>query len=293
MGSPAVSIITVNYHQREVTADLLRSLSLAGYPNLQVILVDNESDGRDGDYYREIFPGLTFLHSPENLGFAGANNLGIKAASGDYLFFVNNDTEVGPELIPHLLSGFDSPEVGAVSPVIRYAEDPAKVQFAGYTQIHPLTGRNKPLREVQPGQWTESPYFHGAAVMIPRWVIGQVGPMPEDYFLYYEELDWSAILRREGYRIRVAQEVFILHKESISTGKNSPLKQYYQTRNRIHFMKLHSKWYALFLGFFVLISLPKNLLTLAPAHRKAFRLACEDALIRRRFGWKNPKAFLA
>jgi hypothetical protein len=58
-------------------------------------------------------------------------------------------------------------------------------------------------------------------------------------------------------------------------------------------MKSHSKWYALFLGFFILISLPKNLLTLAPAHRKAFRLACEDALIRGRFGWKNPNAFLA
>lgn len=293
MGSPLVSIITVNYHQREVTAALLRSLSLADYPQLQVVLVDNESDGQDLEYYWEIYPGLTYISSLENLGFAGANNLGIKAATGDYLFFVNNDTEVGPELIPHLLSGFDSPKVGAVSPVIRYAEHPDMVQFAGYTHIHPLTGRNQPLREVQTGRWTESPYFHGAAVMIPSWVIRQIGPMPEEYFLYYEELDWSAILRREGYRIRVAQEVFILHKESISTGKNSPLKQYYQTRNRIRFMKQHSVWYALFLGFFVLVSIPKNLLQLAPTHRKAFLMACEDALIRRKFGWKNPQSFLA
>lgn len=290
---PKVSVITVNYHQREVTGELLRSLKAAGYPNLEVILVDNESDGQDRPFYDDQFPGIIYLHDQENLGFAGGNNRGIDAASGEFLFFINNDTEICPELIPHLVRGFDSPTVGALSPVIRYAEDPGRIQFAGYTRIHSLTGRNKAIKSPQPQSWTETPYFHGAAVMIPKVVIEQVGKMPEEYFLYYEELDWSALIRKQGFKIKVAQDVSILHKESISTGKNSPLKCYYQTRNRVRFMKRHSSSFGLFLGFFLIISIPKNVLLLGPKHRHAFLLACKDALILSRFGWKTPQAFLS
>lgn len=288
MNPLCVSIITVNYRQREVTADLLRSLHSSGYGEVEVVLVDNESDGSDREYFSQLFPGLLYLDSSVNLGFAGANNLGIKAASGEYLLFLNNDTEVEPGLIEHLLGLLDSPKVGAVSPIIRYAKYPEKIQFAGYSEIHPLTGRNQCLRLRQSRTWTESPYFHGAAVLIPRRVIKEAGPMPEEYFLYYEELDWSVQIRKKGYQIRVAQEVSVLHKESISTGKHSPLKLYYQTRNRIRFMQLHSGFYGVFLGFFLLVSLPKNLFSLGQSHRKAFWMACQDALIKQNFGRKNP-----
>lgn len=288
MKSPKVSVITVNYKQQAVTADLLKSLLLADYPNLEVILVDNESDGSDRDIYSGLFPGIVYLHSRENLGFAGANNLGIQSAQGDYFFFLNNDTEITKGLIEHLLTGFEDSSVGAVSPTIRYAENPSKIQFAGYTSIHPLTGRNNPIQAPQSDPWTDTPYFHGAAVMIPSRVIASAGAMPEDYFLYYEELDWSVRIREKGYRILVAGEVSILHKESISTGKNSPLKLYYQTRNRIRFMQLHSGFYGAFLGFFLLVSFPKNILSLGQSHRRAFWMGCKDALVKQNFGWKNP-----
>ncbi|WP_111668995.1 glycosyltransferase family 2 protein [Algoriphagus litoralis] len=292
MKTPRVSVITVNYKQREVTADLLRSLLLAGYPNLEIVLVDNESDGSDREFYSGLIPEITYLYSRENLGFAGANNLGIQAAQGEFLFFLNNDTEISNGLIEHLLMGFEDSTVGAVSPTIRYAENPSNIQFAGYTSINPLTGRNHPI-QVQPVDgWTESPYFHGAAVLIPKRVIDSAGVMPEEYFLYYEELDWSVRIREKGYRILVAGEVTILHKESISTGKNSPLKVYYQTRNRIRFMKQNSRYYRLFIGFFLAFSLPKNLIRLPEIHKKAFKMACQDALLLGKFGWKDPINFL-
>ncbi|GAB2475007.1 glycosyltransferase family 2 protein [Algoriphagus taiwanensis] len=293
MNTPKVSIITVNYKQKEVTADLLRSILLSGYPNLEVILVDNESDGSDETFYCSHYPGLRYLYSPENVGFAGGNNLGIQASNGEYLFFLNNDTEISSGLIEHLLEGFADHQVGAVSPVIRYAENPTRIQFAGYTAIHPLTGRNSPLRQLPTESWSESPYFHGAAVLISRKVIEQAGVMPEEYFLYYEELDWSEKIRKNGFQILVAREVSIIHKESISTGKNSPLKVYYQTRNRIRFMKENSSLYGLFLSFFLLVSFPKNLLRLPEKHRNAFWLGCKDALVRKQFGWKNPVYFRA
>ena len=82
-----------------------------------------------------------------------------------------------------------------------------------------------------------TPYAHGAAMMVKREVIDKAGMMPEYYFLYYEELDWSMMIRRAGYDIWYEPACTIYHKESQATGQNSPLKSYYMTRNRLLFAK--------------------------------------------------------
>ncbi|TFV95582.1 glycosyltransferase family 2 protein [Algoriphagus kandeliae] len=291
MEAPKVSIITVNYHQKEVTADLLRSIQACGYSNLEVIIVDNEQSGDNSLFYREFLPNVQVINSSQNLGFAGANNLGMKYASGEFFFFLNNDTELGEGVIETLLEGFSFPGTGAVCPIIRYAENPEKIQFAGFTPIHPLTGRNKLDQFLTNQSWKQSHYFHGAAVMISRDTIAQMGDMPEDYFLYYEELDWSQRLRDLGLKILVSQQVSILHKESISTGKNSPLKVYYQTRNRIYFMRRNAGFYPAFLLFFLLVSFPKNIFSLSRAHAKAFRKGVLDALFYQKTGYTDPVSF--
>lgn len=296
MKTPLVSIITVNYKQPVVTGELLKSLAKISYPNLEVILVDNEQVFSDEGYYQQLFPGIKVINSTENLGFAGANNLGIKAAKGEYLFFLNNDTELENGVIEKLLLAFDCSKVGAVSPVLRYAENPEKIQFAGYTPIHPLTGRNSPMKDLASPTLAETPYFHGAAVMIPKRVLDQAGDMDEDYFLYYEELDWSQRIREAGFQLKVLKSAHVLHKESISTGKNSPLKVYYQTRNRVHFMRRNfaNPWG--FLLFFCLVSLPKNVISFSlkkqKSHRKAFNLGWKHALLENRFGAIDPKTLL-
>jgi len=293
MKMPLVSIITVNYKQPVVTGELLKSLARISYPKLEVILVDNEQAFSDEGYYQQLFPGVNLINSPENLGFAGANNLGINAAKGEYLFFLNNDTELENGVIEKLLKAFDCPKVGAVSPVLRYAENPEEIQFAGYTAIHPFTGRNTPLKSLASPRLAETPYFHGAAVMIPKKVLLEAGNMAEDYFLYYEELDWSQRIRDAGYELKVLKTTHVFHKESISTGKNSPLKVYYQTRNRVHFMRRNfaNPWG--FILFFCLISLPKNVIHFAlknqKSHLKAFNLGWRHALIENRFGSIDPK----
>jgi GT2 family glycosyltransferase len=297
MKMPLVSIITVNYKQPVVTGELLKSLAQISYPKLEVILVDNEQAFSDEGYYQQLFPGVNLINSPKNLGFAGANNLGIKAAKGEYLFFLNNDTELENGVIEKLLKAFDCPKVGAVSPVLRYAENPEEIQFAGYTSIHPFTGRNTPLKSLASPTLAETPYFHGAAVMIPKKVLLEAGNMAEDYFLYYEELDWSQRIREAGYQLKVLKSTQVLHKESISTGKNSPLKVYYQTRNRVHFMRRNfaNPWG--FILFFYLISLPKNVIRFVlknqKSHLKAFNLGWRHALIENRFGPIDPKILTA
>lgn len=290
MKYPKVSIITVNYKQRGVTCELLNSIAELTYPNLETIIVDNAQESDDSEVFKIHLPEARVINVPENIGFAGGNNVGIDAANGDYVFLLNNDTEVKEGTIEKILESFSKNErIGAISPILRYYDTPEQIQFAGFTEINPLTGRNDLIQEQPENLIADTSYFHGAAVMIPMHVIEQCGLMPEEYFLYYEELDWSRIIRRKGYEIKVRTDIEVLHKESVTTGKNSPLKVYYQNRNRIHFMrKSNRKHWLFFLAFFVLISTPKNLLSHLIKrdleHFRAFSKAVMHGLIIPRVG---------
>lgn len=290
MKQPLISIITVNYRQSQVTCELLDSIQELSYSNIETIVVDNAQQLDDTAIYQSHLPNVKVINSAINLGFAGANNLGIKAATGAYIFLLNNDTEIADGTIEQLLACFDGDRIGAVSPVLRYHSHPQKVQYAGFTEINPVTGRNTIIDEVQENGIVDTPYFHGAAVIIPRAVIDQCGFMPEDYFLYYEELDWSRVFREKGFQLKVCTGAYIMHKESVTTGKNSPLKTYYQTRNRVAFMNKYSSPLTklLFNLFFHLISLPVNLVRYGikgkKEHLKALLRAFLDASVYKKIG---------
>lgn len=291
MKHPRVSIITVNYKQPTVTCELLDSIASLRYPNLETIIVDNGQTYDDSPLYRIHLPNVKVLNVEENVGFAKGNNIGIRAATGDYLFLLNNDTEISDGVIEGLISVFKEELVGAVSPVLRYYSND-EIQYAGFTEINAFTGRNSLIQVISEDQLTDTPYIHGAALMIPKSVIQECGEMPEDYFLYYEELDWSRIIRGKGYSLKVLHSVSVLHKESTSTGKNSPLKVYYQTRNRIHFMrKVNGNQWIIFLCYFLLISSPKNLITHLflgrMKHFSAFYKAFFHGLISRKTGFQS------
>ncbi|MHC1774077.1 MAG: glycosyltransferase family 2 protein [Lentimicrobium sp.] len=243
MDYPLVSIITVNYDHPEVTCDLLKSLRHLTYPNVEVIVVDNASPNDDPAIISQSFPEIVFIQSKVNLGFANGNNLGIKQAKGEYILLLNNDTEVDPDFLEPLVRKLQSdPGIGMVSPKIRFFYTPDTIQFAGYTSFTPFTLRQYliGLNEIDTGQYNQSceTYsIHGAAVMVPVSVIKEVGLMAEMYFLYYEEHDWAERIKRAGYRAYYVPESLVLHKESVSTGKLSPLKTYYITRNRFLFAR--------------------------------------------------------
>ena len=186
------------------------------------------------------YPTVITVRSPQNLGFSGGNNLGFEIAQGKYLFLINNDTYFETDGIQALINRLEShSEIGAVSPKICFAFPPQHIQFAGYTPLSSITMRNEPIGMGCPDDGSffdvphPSPYLHGAAMLIKREVVNRVGPMPEIYFLYYEELDWCTAMTRAGYVLWYEPLCTVFHKESQSTGQQSPLRIFYLTRNRL------------------------------------------------------------
>lgn len=299
---PLVSIITVNYNQSEVTLDLLRTLRGLTYPNVEIIVVDNGSPNDNPQVLKDQYPEIKLIISEKNLGFAGGNNLGIKAAHGEYMFFVNNDTEVTPGLIEPLVDLLEKDEkIGMVSPKIKFHWNPELIQYAGYTKMNPYTIRNATIgfHEKDNGQHNElmeTEAAHGAAMMVPKKVIREVGLMPEVYFLYYEEHDWASMIKRAGYKIYYQPAAEILHKESVSTGKGSPFKTYYINRGRILFTRrnMHGLKKILSLLFQHFVSLPKNAMVFTLKgqfkHLRAYLRAYLWNLTHYREVHTNPKA---
>lgn len=262
-----VSIITVDYNNIEMTLQLLASIeALELHRWVEVIVVDNGSRTNASSMLVTQYPWVVFVRSEKNLGFAGGNNLGIRHASGHYFFFINNDTELQEDIISPMVAVLEKhSKIGMLCPEIRYFDQPETIQYAGFTKMNPVTGRNKCLTQPGPGQGLSETYFpHGAAMMIPREVVEEVGNMPENFFLYYEEHDWAEMIRRAGYRIGVLRDVKIYHKESMSVGKIGELKMYFITRNRLLFMRRNYQGISLFLFwlYFLVVAAPKNVLQL-------------------------------
>lgn len=269
MSKPTVSFLTVNYRQTQVTLDLIASLERLSYSNWECVVVDNASENDDLEKALKGKPRIKFIASSENLGFAGGNNLGWPLCEGEYIFLVNNDTEVPEDFLEPILDFVaKQPDLGALSPMIRYFDAPDTIQFAGSTEMNKVTIRNSGIGdgEKDNGQYAKSypiPFCHGAAMLVPRKVIEKVGLMREDYFLYYEELDWCERIRNAGFSNWYFGHSYLLHKESVSTGRNSPLKVYYLTRNRLLFARRNYSLGTRIINYlyYTFIALPKNLLT--------------------------------
>jgi GT2 family glycosyltransferase len=266
MQHPLVSIITINYGHADVTCQLLDSLRHITYPATEVIVVDNASPGEDPALITDRFPGVKLIRSDRNLGFAGGNNLGIRQAKGEYILLLNNDTEVEPGFLEPLVGKLLSdPTIGAVSPQIRFYHKPHTVQYAGSAPINPFTIRSHGIgyREEDQGQFdcdALTAYVHGAAMLVPMRVVKHVGLMADCFFLYYEELDWGIRIRRAGYGLWFVHDSRVYHKESVSTGKLSPLRTYYLNRGRLLYLRRNISGFPFIIALFyqLFVAIPVN-----------------------------------
>ncbi|MBC8034623.1 MAG: glycosyltransferase family 2 protein [Chitinophagaceae bacterium] len=267
---PLVSIISLNWNTTQVTCDFLRSVTnLNTYSNVEIIIVDNGSKEDPTPFLKAINPNIKVILTGCNLGFSGGNNVGIREAKGDYLFIVNNDTEFTEGLLEGLMDVFDQyPDAGLVSPKFHYFFAKGTIEYAGYNKVNIFTGRNGMIGsgEEDRGQYDEireTNYAHGGGMMVTKKAIEKAGLLYEPFFLYYEEIDWSEKIKKQGFKIYYQPASLIYHKESMTTGKASPLKTFYLIRNRIWFMRRNIPWpgFLVFMLYFICFTIPKNSLT--------------------------------
>lgn len=286
---PDISVITVNYNGFHDTCEFIDSwVVTVTSVSYEIIVIDNGSTINEALSLQEKYPFIRTLRSEKNLGFAGGNNLGISIAQGKYLFLLNNDIIITSDTIHLLIHRLvSSNKIAGVSPLIRDYTEPHAIQFAGYTKLSSITLRNRAIgrgridKDRYPARRT--PYLHGAAMLVKKKVVDKLGPMPEDYFLYYEELDWCTYMNMEGYELWYDPACEVWHKDSSSTGKGSPLQCYYLSRNRLLYAYRNIFNWKLYLSILYQLAIvcPKNILIALGKGEKEIAKA----------HWEGTKAF--
>lgn len=242
---PTVGFVVVNWNQRQLTLDCLASLGELEYPEFSVLLVDNGSEDGSQAAIRETFPEVVVLENKVNLGIAAANNVGIRYAlenGADYVFLLNNDTVVDPQMLKPLVTVAESdPTIGMTGPTILYFDQPDLIWSAG-SQIDWTNGRSLLLRKGKPFASTKNTtcldvdFITSCAICIKRAVFEEIGLMDECYFIYYDETDWSARAGAAGWRSVYVPWAKMWHKVSATMGENSPTTDYYMVRNCFRFL---------------------------------------------------------
>jgi GT2 family glycosyltransferase len=245
MAQPTVSIIVLNYNSRDDTLACLRSLEHLTYLYVEVIVVDNGSTDGTVEAVREQFPDVTLMPTGANLGFTGGNNVAIRYAlnkGADYIMLLNNDTIVAPDMIDRMLNALErDPSLGVVGPLIYYYDQPEVVWSAGGS-IDWQRGmtRMAGIGEEDKGQFGENAravdFVSGCALLARRAVWERVGLLDDQFFMYYEEIEWCVRVNRAGFKIAHVPTAMIWHKISIEARAASPHTFYYMTRNRLLFL---------------------------------------------------------
>lgn len=236
---PKVFIIVLNWNNWPDTLECLKSLDKNDYPNYQVVIVDNGSEEKFS--ITNFQSSIKVIYNKENLGFAGGNNVGIKYAfeqGTDYVLLLNNDTLVSRDFLSELVkAGENDKNIGLLGPKIYSADKKEKIWYAG-GQINWMynKGTMRGWNETDQGQYDNPPiqktgYITGCCLLVKKEVIEKIGLMSEDYFLYYEDTDWSLRARRAGFKCVFVPMAKIWHKGSKSSIEGSPSYIYYHIRN--------------------------------------------------------------
>lgn len=226
-----VFIILLNYKGYKDTTDCIKSLKKINYKHYKIIVVDNQSC--DGSFERIIKenPDVITLLAPSNNGFSAGNNIGIRYAlenGADYVLLLNNDTVVDRDFLDIMMCHAD--DNTAVTPSIYYYSYPQEIWYAaGYINYNRCTVGNRDDKE---SKYVD--YASGCCVLLSSKLIKKIGLWAEEYFMYYEDMDYSLRIIRSGMRIYYANKAVVYHKVGRTSGRGSRLNIYYNVRNRFY-----------------------------------------------------------
>lgn len=268
-----IAVVIVDYRSEDFTRRCLASLTALGRDDLRCIVVDN-GGGLDADRMIADFSGLTILRPGENLGFAGGCNIGIARAIADgvdYCLLLNPDTVADHDFLAPMLAVMAGDDrIGMACPT--HLDEEGRIIYGGAT-MNWWSGRPRMIPDRRLGgglPCVEVPFASGAAMLLRVSAIGEVGPMAEDYFLYFEDTDYTQAFLRCGWKVVYVPEAEVRHTGSGVIGFRSTLYVYYMARNRIRFMRQRGRWYhrVVFTIFNTAVRLPGMLVMYGIARRQ-------------------------
>jgi len=260
MKSRLVSVVIISKDRKKDLIECINSYLKSTYQPLEIIVVDNDSDYPLIEWLPKKYPTVKLITSNKNLGAAGGRNLGLLNTRGEYILFTDDDAYADQDMIKYIVQIFNKKHgTGIVQPLVYDKDRPALLQGAGH-DIDLTTGRIKAwgVKEVDQGQYDglrEVPMC-GCVWMVKKEVFEKIGDYDEDYFIPYEDSDFSLRARQAGYKLYCYSKAKSYHQGVKTTFVNPLLewlgvtgeqRAYRVARNKIIFMSKHSKF-------------PKNLL---------------------------------
>jgi GT2 family glycosyltransferase len=244
MSRPAVGISVVTWNNYTDTAECLDSLLGLTYPNVDIVLVDNGSTDDSAERLEQEFPSVEVIHTGENLGYAGGMNVGTRVVLDrgvDYVWQLNNDV-IAPDgsLLTDLVETMEANEgIGMLTPLVRAYPNTETVWF-WKGSINWTTGetRHPEPPDKIPENLVYSDLIPNCSLLFPSHVLEEVGLLPEEYFLYFDDVEHGVRISAAGYRLAMDPSTQIYHKESKSSmGELGPMYSYYKSRNTLLFAR--------------------------------------------------------
>lgn len=241
---PLVTFVILNWNQPEMTAECLDSIRQQDYGNYHVLVVDNGSRDNSVEVLNERFPWVELLVLEENIGYGMGNNAGIEhvlRSPTDYIFLLNNDTVVAPDMLSILVNVAESdPRIGIVGPTMYYFEPP-DVIWSGENTVNWRSGQvaRKNMGEhvsqdlLRQMENHKIDHVDTCASLVKREVFESIGLLDPRYFINYEDLDFDLRAKQAGFDLVYVPQAFMWHKVSLAMGFASPATTYYMTRNAL------------------------------------------------------------
>lgn len=234
-----VSIIVTNNNGKAFLPDCLSSIKSQTYRNIEIILVDNNSDDDSISYTKKKFPTVKIVRNNENMGYASGNNIGLKHAKGDYILILNNDVKLQPDLVEKLLKAYDEiPNLGAVQPMVKLMREPDRLDCCGSFWTNTGFNYHYGIYKKADNPLYNKKYrvysLKGVCMLIPRKIIDRVRLFDDDYWCYFEETDFCHRLWIAGYECWYYPTSYLYHHMSGTRLKKSEaFIQFHSFKNRL------------------------------------------------------------
>jgi GT2 family glycosyltransferase len=243
MQFPSVAAVILNTNRRQDTLACLDSLRLNNYSNLQIFVLDNNSQDGSREAISSLHPQVELVELQKNHGYAGNNNVGIEIAlkqGAKWIFVLNEDTILDPGCVTSLIKvGERDSGIGIVGPMVYHSDEPETIQSAGGLLGRFWQSLHRGKDEVDRGQFSKPApveWISGCAIMVRREVIEQVGMIDPRFFIYWEETEWCMRASKAGWKIMHVPQAKVWHKGVQRSYQPKPSFYYYATRN--HFLVL-------------------------------------------------------